>query len=353
MGLEPTVSEASKERLATADLERGGMLAASHVQRYELAARLCSGARVLDLCCGIGYGSRILATTAASVVGVDVAEEAVAAARAGAGADERVSFEQADAAEFLRRQGAGRFDVVVCFEGLEHVPDFGAVCGELKRLAGEGVRLIASLPNSEGFEEQNEFHVTDFGHERMREVAAALDAVVIEQYLGEASIVRRGGVEGGELTGRLVADDQDPAWANHWLLVTGFPEADLDRASAIVELTARANQNQYMRHLETANAELWRANARLGHGRLGTHDAAAAVITRRYEDMVRRAEAAEADARKWHRIAEGNEWARDQVIAEATRGRYRMVDSVFGAIARIPLLGRFARGGYREVIRRF
>src|SRR3954452_21094581 len=125
----------------------------------------------------------------------------------------------------------------------------------------------------------------------MREGAADLDATVLEQYLGEAAIIRRGGAEGGELAGRLVGDDQDPAWGNHWLLISGAGEAELDRASAIVELTARANPNEYMRHLEEANAELWRTNARLGYGRLGTHDAAAAVLVRRYGERLRDLEA--------------------------------------------------------------
>jgi SAM-dependent methyltransferase len=288
------------------------------------------------------------------VVGVDVAEEAVAAARESVADGEPITFEQGDAAEFLRRQGAGRFDAIVCFEGLEHVPDFNAVSAELKRLAAEGARLIVSLPNSEGFEERNEFHVTDFGHERMRKVADELGATVLEQYLGEAAIIRRGGAEGGELAGRLVADGQDPAWANHWLLISGVPEAELERASAIVELTARANANEYMRHLEEANAELWRANARLGYGRLGTHDAAAAVLVRRYEERLRELEGSLALARtnlkSWKQIADGNDWARRQLLAEATRARYRMVDSAFGAFARVPGLRRLARGGFRTAI---
>src|SRR4051794_12945002 len=111
MDLDRTLSaptEEAHERLGDAELERDDLLAASHLHRYELAAELCEGARVLDLCCGTGYGSRLLARRARSVHGVDVAAEAIEAAQAGAGAG--LTFERADALEHLRALSADRFD---------------------------------------------------------------------------------------------------------------------------------------------------------------------------------------------------------------------------------------------------
>src|SRR3954454_10243994 len=52
-----------------------------HLARYSFAARLARGKRVLDAGCGAGYGSAELARIAESVVGVDVAAEAVEHAR--------------------------------------------------------------------------------------------------------------------------------------------------------------------------------------------------------------------------------------------------------------------------------
>ena len=52
-----------------------------HVARYAFAARLARGKRVLDAGCGAGYGSAELAKVAASVLGVDVAADAVDFAR--------------------------------------------------------------------------------------------------------------------------------------------------------------------------------------------------------------------------------------------------------------------------------
>src|SRR4051794_37454563 len=52
-----------------------------HVAAYEWIAERCTGERVVDLACGEGYGSEILARTAADVIGVDANPEAFEHAR--------------------------------------------------------------------------------------------------------------------------------------------------------------------------------------------------------------------------------------------------------------------------------
>mgnify|MGYP003623051184 CR=1 FL=1 len=49
-----------------------------HMARYNFAARLTRGKRVLDAGCGTGYGSLELARMAARVTGIDIAPEAAA-----------------------------------------------------------------------------------------------------------------------------------------------------------------------------------------------------------------------------------------------------------------------------------
>ena len=59
-----------------------GQLLYEHLHRYAVAAALADGKRVLDIACGEGYGSNLLAATAAQVIGVDIASEVIAHARA-------------------------------------------------------------------------------------------------------------------------------------------------------------------------------------------------------------------------------------------------------------------------------
>jgi len=339
---EPALSARDKgadERLTAADIAAGGLLAASHVHRYELAASLCGGARVLDLCCGTGYGSRLLAREAASVLGVDVAPEAVEAAGAAVEPElaGRVGFEAADALEFLRRCAADRFDAVICFEGIEHVPEPEALIDELARLTTAGTRLVLSLPNSKGFEERNDFHATDFGFEEARALLERLpEPVLLEQRLAEASVIVPAGEAPGALAGRLEPAAEGSEWANHWLAAVNVPAGELRAASVRFSFLAAPQASAYLRVLEEANAELLRMNARLSRSWLGLHDAAAAAVLRRMDD-------AKAEAEKWRRIADNNDWGRQELEARLRSPGHRTVESVMQAVGSLPGVGAARR----------
>jgi 2-polyprenyl-3-methyl-5-hydroxy-6-metoxy-1,4-benzoquinol methylase len=59
-----------------------GNIYLEHMHRYLLTAPLVKGARVLDIASGEGFGSNILAQSAAEVIGVDISEAAILNARA-------------------------------------------------------------------------------------------------------------------------------------------------------------------------------------------------------------------------------------------------------------------------------
>jgi 2-polyprenyl-3-methyl-5-hydroxy-6-metoxy-1,4-benzoquinol methylase len=344
-----SVPQDARERLEPADLDAGDLLAATHVHRYEFAARLCQAGRVADVCCGTGYGSEILSRTAAAVRGVDLSEEAIASARGRYGDDEagKLTFESGDALEFLRAAGAGEFDMVVCFEGLEHVQDASAVVTEMARLAESGTALALSLPNSRLFNEQNEFHVTDYGFEEMRAVAERFaDPIVLSQFHAEASLIARAGPDAArELHGRVADPPDDVASANHWLILVGVDSQTVDAAEAALALTVEPQQNDYMRTLERANAQLYRANQRLARTHLGVHDAAAASV-------VTRATTLEARVAALERELELERRTRVQHEATLDAPRYRAVDSARAFAFRLPGVGTLLRLRSRLIQRR-
>ncbi|MEP6942306.1 MAG: methyltransferase domain-containing protein [Betaproteobacteria bacterium] len=154
-----------------------GEIAYEHWHRYAFAKGMVDGKRVLDAACGEGYGSALLAHTAASVVGVDIDAATIAHARTRY-RDTRLSFVEGSCTALPLPDGA--VDVVVSFETIEHLPeaDQPAMLAEFARvLAPDGV-LVISSPNRELYSDArhyvNEFHLHELyrdGLSRLLETA--------------------------------------------------------------------------------------------------------------------------------------------------------------------------------------
>jgi 2-polyprenyl-3-methyl-5-hydroxy-6-metoxy-1,4-benzoquinol methylase len=141
------------------------LLAAEHLARYEWVAALAPGRRVLDAGCGTGYGSEILAAAGARhVLGADLAGAVVEAARARE--TEALEFEQADIARLPHPDHS--FELITCFETIEHVPDPGAALVELARVLAPGGVLALSSPNADRSPGGNPHHVREFATEELR-----------------------------------------------------------------------------------------------------------------------------------------------------------------------------------------
>ena len=92
----------------------------AHYKRYFFAQRFCKGKNVLDIACGTGYGAKILSEVAGKVVGVDRDRNAINYALKHYKV-QNLSFVCASVEEF--HIGKGKYDVIVCFETLEHLDD--------------------------------------------------------------------------------------------------------------------------------------------------------------------------------------------------------------------------------------
>lgn len=276
-----------EERLTLKAVGQPTLIAAEHRHRYEFAATLCPGMRVLDLCCGSGYGMEILADPAATVHGVDYDAATIAQATSTLGQNPQLSFECSDATSFLRGELADRFDAIVCFEGLEHLPDPDAAFRELRRHAAAGIAVVCSVPNSRGMGEENEFHVTDYGYtEALAAFADFPDSVIVHQYLAEGSVIILDGA--AELDARLHGLERaEPQYANHYLLVSGIGAETLQRAHrGRMQLAIAPNYNRHMHGLERANVQLRRRNNQLARGLLGKAGSAGPSYVQKSERQI-------------------------------------------------------------------
>jgi SAM-dependent methyltransferase len=220
---------------------------------------------VLDLGCGSGYGTALLAAVAAAVQGVDIdaptIEEASRRVQAA-----NVAFAVRDAVEMLHEDLSAAYETIVCFETLEHLADLPGAQAGLLRQAEAGVELVMSLPNSGGLGEENEFHLTDFDYESAQEFAGRFPgAVVLEQYLAEGSILI--GPEAGEPVTKLINEgNAEPDYANHYVVLVNIDPARLNpMPSGLMQIALAPVNNRYIAGLERANSELRARNNELAH----------------------------------------------------------------------------------------
>jgi SAM-dependent methyltransferase len=144
-----------------------------HLVVYEWIAARVAGQRVVDMACGEGYGSNVLAGAAASVVGVDANPEAHEHARLRYVRD-NLRFER-DLVESF----AEPCDAVVFLQTIEHVQDAGAILDRFESmLGGRGVAYV-STPNlltlaPPGAEKSgNPWHLREYRAEEFRELCEA------------------------------------------------------------------------------------------------------------------------------------------------------------------------------------
>jgi 2-polyprenyl-3-methyl-5-hydroxy-6-metoxy-1,4-benzoquinol methylase len=120
---------------------------ASRLKKFRPIQSESESLRIIDIACGMGYGSKILAQTLqAQVEGVDIAAEALEYARENHSA-KGVEFSQGEITKIPFDDES--FDVAVCYETIEHVHYEEALVAlkELHRVLRPGGKLFISTPN--------------------------------------------------------------------------------------------------------------------------------------------------------------------------------------------------------------
>jgi len=149
------------------EFHHDALIYAEHLVRYNFASGLVRGKRVLDLGCGVGYGTDMLKSAGATeVVGIDRSIEAITYGRE-RHADFQPDYLLADAESLPLRDL--QFDVVVSFETLEHVVDYRHMLAEAKRVMRPGGLLILSTPNKGVYSEGNPYHTKEFTFTELEE----------------------------------------------------------------------------------------------------------------------------------------------------------------------------------------
>lgn len=133
-----------------------------HLARYLLAKQYCRGKKVLDIACGEGYGSYVMAESwgAKEVYGVDISEEAIVKAKYNF-QRENIVYNTIDAESANDQFEEGFFDLVVSFETIEHLSNPKKFLQNIRKWVKKDGIIIISCPNDHWYypaEQGNPFH---------------------------------------------------------------------------------------------------------------------------------------------------------------------------------------------------
>jgi len=117
-----------------------------HVHRYnEVIKQLKGNENVLDIACGTGFGSNLLASKIdGNIIGGDLSAETIELCKNSWNAN-NLTFQVMDGTQLKFEDNA--FDVVVSFETIEHTTAFNEMITEFKRVTKKGGKLFISTPN--------------------------------------------------------------------------------------------------------------------------------------------------------------------------------------------------------------
>jgi SAM-dependent methyltransferase len=138
-----------------------------HVVVYEWIAGRCAGLRVVDLACGEGYGSDLLARRAAKVTGVDANPEAFEHARARYRRP-NLSFQRGLVEDFDQE-----VDAVVFLQTIEHIHEPEALLDRIAQIAPAAYistpnRLTLAPPGAE--KSDNPWHLREYDADQYRDL---------------------------------------------------------------------------------------------------------------------------------------------------------------------------------------
>jgi ubiquinone/menaquinone biosynthesis C-methylase UbiE len=141
------------------EYHKGWMMYGEHLVRYEGVKSIVADKVVLDIACGTGYGSSILASSAKRVIGVDIDEDTVEYAKQKYGSS-KISFLQGEATAIPLEDSS--VDVIISFETVEHIKNYKKFLQEIKRVLKPKGLLAISTPNDKTYIEDNPFHQHEF-----------------------------------------------------------------------------------------------------------------------------------------------------------------------------------------------
>ena len=144
-----------------------------HLHRYALAMEFIAGKKVLDIACGEGYGTNLMAKKALHITGVDIDNITIENAKKKYTAC-NIVFATGSVLKLPAHDNS--FDVITCFETLEHISEQEEMLAELKRVLTPTGILLISTPDKKSYSDKtgykNPFHKKELYEQEFKNLLA-------------------------------------------------------------------------------------------------------------------------------------------------------------------------------------
>ncbi|MBP6335042.1 MAG: class I SAM-dependent methyltransferase [Bacteroidia bacterium] len=141
---------------------------------YEFARPFIAGKKVLDIGCGNGYGTALMADSAKEIVGLDYDIQTVESNRQAYSSVSNITFERATIPPIPFQTDS--FDVITAFQFIEHIAERRDFLKECMRVLSPGGTLLVTTPNAKKSLARNPFHVHEYTFVEMEDELKSIGA---------------------------------------------------------------------------------------------------------------------------------------------------------------------------------
>ncbi|MCB0471650.1 MAG: class I SAM-dependent methyltransferase [Flavobacteriaceae bacterium] len=179
----------TKERLDTNILSASTV---EHLHRYSVAQEFSTDKKVLDIACGEGYGTNLISKKAELVIGVDNDTSTIKKAQIKY-KNKNSHFIHGDIKALPFENNY--FDLIVCFETIEHVHNPNLAILEIERVLKPDGLLLISTPNKLNYSDKtnykNKFHIKEFYEEEFINLikASFINVKLFSQQMAHISLI--------------------------------------------------------------------------------------------------------------------------------------------------------------------
>lgn len=132
-------------------------------QQYRLIVDLTAKGKILDVGCGDGVLSHLLAKNGSEVHGIDLSKTAISLAKARTRTDDYIKRPKFFVDSMYTYKPKIKYDVIILCDVIEHIPDASSAIKNLKKLIKQNGQIIITTPLKENNGQlMDRYHVKEY-----------------------------------------------------------------------------------------------------------------------------------------------------------------------------------------------